>query len=51
VIVGGAAGQLRGNRHVKAPLMTPLANVLVSLLDKAGVPTDHLGDSSGRVEI
>jgi len=51
VIVGGAAGRLRGNRHVKAPLMTPLANVLVSLLDKAGVPTDHLGDSSGRVEI
>ena len=51
VIVGGAAGRLKGNRHVKAPLMTPLANVLVSLLDKAGVPTDHLGDSSGRVEI
>lgn len=51
VIVGGAAGRLKGNRHVKAPLMTPLANVLVSLLDKAGVATDHLGDSSGRVEI
>ncbi|HLK47720.1 MAG TPA: DUF1552 domain-containing protein [Bryobacteraceae bacterium] len=51
VIAGGAAGRLRGNRHVKAPLMTPLANVLVGLLDKAGVPTDHLGDSSGRVEL
>ena len=51
VIVGGAAGRLKGNRHVKAPLMTPLANVLVSLLDKAGVPTDHLGDSNGRIEI
>ena len=51
VIAGGAAGRLRGNRHVKVPLMTPLANVLVSLLDKAGVPSDHLGDSSGRVDI
>lgn len=51
VIVGGAAGRLNGNRHVKAPLMTPLANVLVSMLDKAGVPTDHLGDSNGRIEI
>ncbi len=51
VIVGGAAGRLKGNRHVKAPLMTPFANVLVGLLDKAGVPTDHLGDSSGRVEL
>ena len=51
VIAGGAAGRLKGNRHVKVPLMTPLANTLVSLLDKAGVPTDHLGDSSGRVEL
>lgn len=51
VIAGGAAGRLQGNRHVKVPLMTPLSNVLVSLLDKAGVPTDHLGDSNGRVNI
>ena len=51
VIAGGAAGRLKGNRHVKVPLLTPLANVLVSLLDKAGVPTDHLGDSSGRVDL
>jgi hypothetical protein len=51
VIAGGAAGRLEGNRHVKVPLMTPLSNVLVSLLDKAGVPTDHLGDSNGRVNI
>jgi Protein of unknown function (DUF1552) len=51
VIAGGAAGRLQGDRHVKVPLMTPLSNVLVSLLDKAGVPTDHLGDSNGRVNI
>jgi hypothetical protein len=51
LIAGGAAGRLQGNRHVKVPLMTPLSNVLVSLLDKAGVPTDHLGDSNGRVNI
>ena len=51
LIAGGAVGRLRGNRHVKAPLMTPFSNLLVSMLDKAGVPTEHLGDSSGRVEI
>ena len=51
LIAGGAAGRLKGNLHVKAPLMTPFSNLLVSLLDKAGVPTEHLGDSSGRVEI
>ena len=51
VIAGGAAGRLKGNRHVKVPLMTPLSNVLVSLLEKAGLPTDHFGDSNGRVEL
>jgi hypothetical protein len=51
LIAGGAAGKLKGNRHVKVPLMTPLANVLVGMLDKAGVPADKLGDSSGRVEL
>jgi hypothetical protein len=50
-IAGGAAGRLRGNRHVKVPLMTPMANLLVTLLDRAGVPTDHLGDSNGRIDI
>jgi hypothetical protein len=51
VIVGGAAGRLKGNRHVKAPLMTPMANVLVSLADAAGVNAGHVGDSTGRIEI
>ena len=51
VIAGGAAGRLKGNRHVKAPLLTPLSNLLVSLLDKAGVATDHLGDSTGRIGV
>jgi hypothetical protein len=51
VIAGGAAGRLTGNRHVKEPLMTPLANLLVALLDKAGVPADHLGDSTGRIDV
>jgi hypothetical protein len=51
LVAGGAAGRLQGNRHVKAPLLTPFSNLLVSLLDKAGVRTEHLGDSSGRIEI
>lgn len=51
VIVGGAAGRLRGNRHIKVPLMTPFSNLLVGMLDRTGVPMDHLGDSSGRVAL
>jgi hypothetical protein len=51
VIAGGAAGRLRGNRHVKAPLLTPLSNLLVTLLNTAGVPADRLGDSTGQIEV
>jgi hypothetical protein len=51
VIAGGAAGRLKGNRHVKAPLATPLSNLLVALVEKGGVAADHLGDSSGRIEL
>ena len=51
LIAGGAAGRLKGDRHIKVKNDTPLSNLLVSLLDKADVRTDHLGDSSGRIEV
>lgn len=51
LIVGGAAGRLKGDRHIKVKNDTPLSNLLVGMLDTAGVPTDHLGDSSGRIVI
>ena len=51
VLVGGASGSLRGGRHLSTPLGTPMTNLLVSLLDKSGVPVDRLGDSTGRVDL
>ena len=51
VVAGGAAGRLGGNRHIKVPLMTPFSNLLVAMLEKAGVPTDRLGDSTGRLDL
>jgi hypothetical protein len=50
VLAGGGAGQVRGNRHVVFPKETPLNNLLLSMLDKAGVPADKFGDSTGRVD-
>jgi hypothetical protein len=50
-LVGGAAGQLEGNRHVVFPAETPMTNLLLTMLDKAGVPAERLGDSTGRLEI
>ena len=47
-LVGGGAGTLKGNQHLKYPDRTPLANLHLTLLDKVGIETDSLGDSTGR---
>jgi Protein of unknown function (DUF1552) len=47
-ILGGGAGKLKGNRHLRYPDRTPIANVHLTLLDHAGVPMEALGDSSGK---
>ena len=50
LLVGGGAGQLKGGRHLEYPRDTPMTNLLVSQLDKAGVRLDDgLGDSTGRL--
>ena len=49
VIAGGGAGTLKGGQHLKEPDHTPMANLLVSVLNKAGVNTEKLGDSTGPV--
>jgi hypothetical protein len=49
-LAGGANGKLKTGRHIKYRENTPMSNVLVSILDKAGVHPDHLGDSTGRLE-
>jgi hypothetical protein len=50
LLVGGGAGQLKGGRHLQYPRDTPMTNLLVSQLEKAGVRLDEgLGDSTGRL--
>ena len=51
VLVGGGAGQLKGGRHIKFAEPTPMANLLLGLLDKAGLPAETFGDSNGRVDL
>ena len=46
-VAGGAAGKLKGGRHVKYPENTPMANLLLTILDKAGVHQESVGDSTG----
>jgi hypothetical protein len=47
-VVGGGAGRLKGNRHFVAAERTPIANLHLTLLDRAGIPLDKLGDSTGK---
>ncbi len=51
IVLGGGAGSLAGGRHVDYPVedAVPHANLLVTLLDKAGVPVEKLGDSTGQL--
>ena len=47
-IVGGWK-TVKGGQHIVPPDHTPLANVLLTLLDKAGISQDKLGDSTGKI--
>ena len=47
LVAGGGGGRLNGGRHRHYAEDTPYANMLLTVLDKAGVPADQLGDSSG----
>jgi hypothetical protein len=49
VLMGGAAGRVQGWRHIKNPEGTPMANLLVTMLDKMDVHIDHLEDSNGVI--
>jgi hypothetical protein len=51
IVAGGASGKLKGGRHIRNPKKTPMSNLLLSLLDHLDVPTEKLGDSTGRVSI
>jgi hypothetical protein len=49
LVVGGAAGRMKGGRHLKYADRTPMTNLLVTMLDKVGVKQETLGDSSGQL--
>ena len=51
VLLGGAGGALEGNRHIVTPQHTPMANLLLGMLDKLGVKKDTFGDSTGLLTL
>ena len=51
VLAGRAGGTLEGNRHLVFPERSLMSNLLVSMLDKVGVPHENMGDSSEPLTI
>ena len=50
LLAGGGCGTINGGRHLTYPAETPMANLLLTMLDKAGVPTpETIGDSTGHL--
>jgi Protein of unknown function (DUF1552) len=51
VLVGGAQGRLKGDRHVQAKKDEPTANLLLAMAHLAGAEIDKLGASTGKLDI
>jgi hypothetical protein len=51
LLVAGSATGVEGDRHVRYPENTPIANLYLSLLDKLGIHLESFGDSTGRVDL
>jgi hypothetical protein len=50
IVAGGAAGNVQGGRHVTYEKHTPMANLHLTLLNKAGVELDSFADSNGTAD-
>jgi hypothetical protein len=51
LLCGGGASRLQGGRHIVYQNEPPVSNVLRSILDKADVHIDRLGESTGVAEL
>ncbi len=51
LLVGGGAGTLKGGRHIVYKEKPSMANLLVTLMDKMGVPVEKVGGSNGKLSV
>jgi hypothetical protein len=49
ILVGGANGRLKGGQQVELPEHTPLTNLLLTVLNKAGLEMHSFADSTGEI--
>jgi len=51
IVMGGALGQLPGNRHVRAEAGTPMANAMLTMSHALGLELAQFGDSTGTLSL
>jgi len=51
ILMGKAGGRIEGNRHLRFPDHTPLANLHLALLEKFGIHRDSFGNSTGMLDV
>jgi hypothetical protein len=51
LLAGNLGGKLKTGYHLQYPDNTPMTNLLVTILNKAGVPIETLGDSTGPLSL
>ena len=49
LVAGRGGGSVKSGRHVDYTTETPVANLYMTLLDRAGVHPDSIGDSNGKL--
>jgi hypothetical protein len=50
LFAGKGGGTITTGRHLKYSKETPMANLFLSILDRAGAPAERLGDSTGLLQ-
>ena len=51
ILLGGANGRLKGDRHIAVTDKAPTANLLLALADLAGAEVEKIGHSTGRLSL
>lgn len=50
LLAGRGGGTVASGRHLKVDNKTPMTNLYRAMLDNVGVPTEKIGDSTGKLE-
>jgi len=51
LMAGKLGGAFKPGRHLRYDMDTPMSNLLLTVLDAAGLPIEKLGDSTGRLPL